>query len=194
MALEALKQAIEREGRAIGTDIVKLDGFLNHRIDLALTAQMGQAIRDAFAGEQIDAVLTIEASGIAPAMMVAQAFGNVPLIYAKKGEPSNIGGDVYRAEVYSFTRRQSYPITVSRAYLQAGMRVLLVDDFLASGAAMEGLLSICRQARCEVAGVGICVEKGFQSGGTMLRAQGLRVVSLAIVDAIRDGKVVLRKD
>ncbi len=194
MALEALKQAIEREGRAIGTEIVKVDGFLNHRIDVALAAEMGKAIHDAFADEQVDAVLTIEASGIAPAMMAAQAFGNVPLIYAKKGEPRNIGNDLYMAEVYSFTRKKIYPIEISRAYLHEGMRVVIVDDFLASGAAMEGLLSICRQARCEVVGIGICVEKGFQNGGRQLREQGYRVVSLAIVDAIRDGKIVLRED
>ena len=194
MALEALRRAIETEGVGIGESIVKVDSFLNHRIDVSLCAQMGQAIHDAFAREQVDVILTVEASGIAVALTTAMAFGNIPVVFAKKSGHLNVGSDVYSAQVYSFTHQTQHMVCVSRPYLKEGMRVLIVDDFLANGEAIEGLLSICRQARCVPVGAAVCVEKGFQPGGSRLREQGLRVVSLATVDAIEDGHILLRDD
>ena len=190
--MEALKEAIRREGCAIGTQVVKVDGFLNHRIDVALSRKMGEAFYEEFKDQQVDCILTIEASGIAPAMMTAQAFGDIPVVFAKKGDHSNVGQDVYTAEVYSFTHQRMNVIRVSKKYLQPGLRVLIIDDFLANGAALMGLRSIIEKAGCELVGAGICVEKGFQPGGALIRSTGVKVVSLAIVDAIEDGKVILR--
>jgi xanthine phosphoribosyltransferase len=190
--MEALKEAIRLKGTAIGTQIVKVDGFLNHRIDVALSRQMGEAFHEAFKDDQVDCILTIEASGIAPAMMTAMAFGDIPVVFAKKGDHKNVGNDVYTAEVYSFTHQKMNLIRVSRKYLEPGMKVLVIDDFLANGEALVGLRSIIEQAGCEMVGAGICVEKGFQPGGKMMRDAGIKVVSLAIIDGIEDGKVILR--
>lgn len=192
--MQALKEAIRREGVGIGSDIVKVDSFLNHRIDVALSTQMGQAFYEAFRGEQVDCILTVEASGIAAAITTAQAFGNIPVVFAKKGDHRNVGADVYTAEVFSFTHQTMNVIRVSRRYLQKGMRVLIIDDFLANGEAIRGLMDILRQAGCELVGAGVCVEKGFQPGGQQLREEGVKVVSLAIVDAIQDGRIILRDD
>ena len=192
--MEALKEAIRREGVGIGSDIVKVDGFLNHRIDVALSTKMGQAFYEAFRDQQVDCILTVEASGIAVAITTAQAFGGIPVIFAKKGDHRNVGPDVYTAQVYSFTHKQMNTVRVSRKYLQKGMRVLIIDDFLANGEAIQGLRDILRQAECELVGAGVCVEKGFQPGGDKLRAEGVKVVSLAIVDAIEDGNIRLRDD
>ena len=193
-AMQALKEAIRREGVGIGSDIVKVDSFLNHRIDVALSTQMGQAFHEAFADERVDCILTVEASGIAAAITTAQAFGNIPVVFAKKGDHRNVGADVYTAEVFSFTHQTMNVIRVSRRYLQKGMRVLIIDDFLANGEAIRGLMDILRQAGCELVGAGVCVEKGFQPGGRQLREEGVKVVSLAIVDAIQDGRIILRDD
>lgn len=192
--MKALKEAILREGIGIDQDVVKVDSFLNHRIDVALSTEMGRALYEAFKDDKVDCILTVEASGIPVAITAAQAFGNIPVVFAKKGDHLNVGQDVYSAEVYSFTKQANTTINVSRKYLSEGMRVLLVDDFLANGEAMRGLMSILLQARCELVGVGVCVEKGFQAGGSMLRESGVKVVSLAIVDAIQDGKIILRDD
>ena len=192
--MEALRKAIQDKGVGIGRDIVKVDSFLNHRIDVDLLTQIGQEIAKAFADDRVDCVLTVEASGIAAAITTAQALGGVPVVFAKKGDHLNVGPDVYTAQVYSFTHRSNNTIRVSRSYLSEGMRVLIVDDFLANGAAIEGLRSILRQARCELVGAAVCVEKGFQEGGRRLRAEGVKLVSLAIVDSIRDGQIILRDE
>lgn len=192
--MKALKEAIKKYGVGLGTEVVKVDSFLNHRIDVALATEMGKAFCEAFKDEKVDCILTVEASGIATAITAAQAFGNVPVVFAKKGDHRNVGSDVYTADVYSFTHQQMNTIRVSRKYLEEGMRVLIIDDFLANGEAVNGLMSILRQARCELVGVGACVEKGFQPGGKRLRESGVKVVSLAIVDAIEDGKIILRDE
>lgn len=189
--MEALKHAIEHEGVGIGTEIVKVDGFLNHRIDVRLMERIGQAFHEAFREEKVDCILTVEASGIAAAVTTAQAFGGIPVVFAKKGDRRNIGQDVYAAEVYSFTHQRMNTVHVSRQWLSKGLRVLIIDDFLANGEAIEGLLDIARQAECEVAGAGVCVEKGFQPGGKRLRERGVRLVSLAVVKAIEDGRIIL---
>lgn len=190
--MQLLKEAILRDGVGIGTEIVKVDSFLNHRIDVALSTEMGKAFYEAFKDDGVELILTVEASGIAAAITAAQAFGNIPVVFAKKGDHRNVGNDVYTADVYSFTHQKMNTIRVSRKYLPAGSRVLIIDDFLANGEAVEGLRSIVQQAGCELVGAGICVEKGFQPGGKKLREGGLKVVSLAIVDAIDDGKIILR--
>lgn len=192
--MKALNEAIRQYGVGIGTEVVKVDSFLNHRIDVSLYTQMGQAFYEAFKDEKVDCILTVEASGIAVAITTAQAFGNIPVVFAKKGDHRNVGSDVYTAEVYSFTHQTLNVIRVSRKYLEKGMRVLIVDDFLANGEAIHGLMDILRQAECEVVGAGICVEKGFQPGGKKLRESGVKVVSLAVVEAIEDGRIILKED
>ncbi len=189
--MRELREAIQAYGVGIGDDVVKVDSFLNHRINVKLLTEIGQAIADAFREDRIDCVLPIAASGIAAALTTAQALGNVPVVFAKKGHHVNVGADVYTAEVYSFTHRASSTIRVSRSYLKEGMRVLIVDDFLANGEAIEGLRSILRQAKAEFVGAGICIEKGFQPGGKRLRAEGVKLVSLVTVEAIRDGKIIM---
>lgn len=190
--MKALEQAIMTWGQGVGSDVVKVDMFLNHRIDVGLSTQMGQAFYEAFKGERVDCILTVEASGIAVAITTAQAFGNIPVVFAKKGSHTNVGSDVYSSSVYSFTHRTMNAIQVSKAYLKTGERVLIIDDFLANGEAIRGLMDIISQAGCRLVGAGVCVEKGFQPGGSQLRAQGVKVVSLAVVDSITDGKIRLR--
>ena len=192
--MELLKDYIRKEGVGIGKDVAKVDSFLNHRVDVELATRMGQEIHEAFKDEKVDCILTVEASGIVTAVTTAQAFGNIPVIFAKKGEHVNVGDDVLTAQVYSFTTNVLNTIRVSRRYLPEGTRVLIVDDFLAEGEAVEGLISIIRQARAELVGAAVCVEKGFQNGGERLREEGVRVVSLATVDAVEDGKIVLHND
>ena len=189
--MEALKEAIRAWGKGIGTDIVKVDMFLNHRIDVSLLFQMGQAFYDAFRNDKVDCILTIEASGIAAAVTTAHAFSDIPVVFAKKGPTTNVGNDVYVSKVYSFTHRQESFIRVSKAYLQPGQRVLIIDDFQANGEAVIGLRDIVKQASCELVGAGICIEKGFQPGGKRLREEGIRIVSLATVTAIKDGEILL---
>ena len=190
--MKALRDAILQQGFGIGHDIVKVDMFLNHRLDIALLTDIGQAFHEAFADQQVDMILTIEASGIAAAITTAQAFGNLPVIFAKKSKTtSTLSSDVYEARVYSFTHKTENYIRIARNYLPKGSNVLIIDDFLANGEAAEGLAEIVRQAGARVAGIGICIEKGFQEGGQKLRSEGYRVVSLATVTGIENGRLQL---
>ena len=190
--MKELREAILQQGFGIGHDIVKVDMFLNHRLDIALLTRIGEAFHEAFADEKIDMILTIEASGIAAAITTAQAFGNLPVIFAKKSKTtSTLSADVYEARVYSFTHQTENYIRIARNYLPKGSNVLIIDDFLANGEAAEGLSEIVRQAGARVAGIGICIEKGFQEGGQKLRSEGYRVVSLATVTGIDNGKLQL---
>ncbi len=190
--MESHKRKIETEGVGIGTEVVKVDMFLNHKIDVQLAVEMGQAFYEAFKDDQVDCILTVEASGIITGMTTAMAFGNIPVIFAKKGERRNIGNDVYTAEVYSFTHQKSNIIRVSRDYLKPGMRVLIIDDFLANGAAIKGLISIVDEAGATLVGAGVCIEKGWQPGGDHLRGRGIKLVSLAVCDRIENGKIICR--
>ena len=190
--MESLKHKIETEGVGIGTEVVKVDMFLNHKIDVQLAVEMGQAFYEAFKDDQVDCILTVEASGIITGMTTAMAFGNIPVIFAKKGERRNIGNDVYTADVYSFTHQKNNVIHVSRNYLKAGMRVLIIDDFLANGGAINGLMQIVEEAGAVLVGAGVCIEKGWQPGGDQLRGRGVKLVSLAIADRIENGKVICR--
>jgi len=190
--MKELREAILQQGFGIGHDIVKVDMFLNHRLDIALLTRIGEAFHEAFADEKVDMILTIEASGIAAAITTAQAFGNLPVIFAKKSKTtSTLNSDVYEARVYSFTHQTENFIRIARNYLPKGSNVLIIDDFLANGEAAEGLAEIVRQAGARVAGIGICIEKGFQEGGQKLRREGYRVVSLATVTGIDNGKLQL---
>ncbi|MDO5436194.1 MAG: xanthine phosphoribosyltransferase [Clostridia bacterium] len=190
--MEALKKAILEMGQGIGNDIVKVDMFLNHRIDTALLYQMGEAWAEEFRDEKPTLILTVEASGIAMAVAAAHALGDVPVVFAKKSATVVQNDDMWQAPVYSFTHKTQNTIRVDKRYLPEGSRVLIIDDFLADGQATRGMMLLCAQAGAEVVGIGIAVEKGFQDGGKMLRESGIHLKSLAIIDSITDGKIVLR--
>ena len=169
--------------------ILKVDNFLNHQIDTALLYEMAQELHRLFGDEGITKVLTIEASGIAIAAVTGYVFG-CPLVFAKKSKTKNISDNVYSAQVESFTHGNTNTVLVSKDYLSSGDRVLIVDDFLATGAALVGLKSLCEQAGATVVGAGIAIEKVFQGGGDALRAQGLRVESLARIASMSDDSLV----
>lgn len=192
--MEALKKAILELGEGIGHEVVKVDSFLNHRIDTKLSAEMGKEFAERFSDSGAEIVMTCESSGIAVALTTAMALGNIPVVFAKKGATRNVTGDVLTANVYSFTHQQMNTIRVDRKYLPEGSKVLIIDDFLANGEAVRGLMNILLQARCECVGVGICVEKGWQEGGKVMRASSVKYIPLAVVDAIDEGKIVLRND
>ena len=192
--MEALRRMILEKGKGIGNDIVKVDMFLNHRIDTALLFQMGEAWAEEFREEKPELVLTVEASGIAMAVAAAHALGDIPVVFAKKGTTVVQNDEVVQAPVYSFTHKTQNTIRIERRYLPEGSRVLIIDDFLADGQAVKGMMNLCEQQKAEVIGVGIAVEKGFQPGGQQVRDAGIRVKSLAIVDRIENGKIVLRPD
>ena len=189
--MKELVQAMREQGVGIGEDIVKVDMFLNHRLDTGLLVKMGQAFADAFREEKPDIVLTVEASGIASAVTTAMALDNIPVVFAKKSKTRNITGDVYEAVVFSYTHGVENHVRVSKAYLPKGARVLVIDDFLANGAAATGLCEIVQQAKGTVVGVGVCVEKKFQPGRAKLEGMGLKVVSLASVVGIDHGKLIV---
>ena len=188
--MKELVEAVRTYGKGIGTDIVKVDMFLNHRLDTNLLVKMGQAFADVFACEKPDLVLTIEASGIAAALTTAMACGNIPVVFAKKSSTRNVTGDVYESTVFSFTHGVENHVRVAKEYLPAGARVLIIDDFLANGEAAEGLCDLCRQAGATVVGIGICVEKAFQPGHQKLEKDGYKVHALAKVLGIEDGKLL----
>ena len=189
--MKELVEAIRTQGVGIGDDIVKVDMFLNHRLDTALVVKMGEAFAEAFKAEKPDIVLTVEASGIASALTTAMHLGNIPVVFAKKSQTRNVTGEVYQSRVFSFTHGVENHVRVAKAYLPAGSRVLIVDDFLANGAAATGLCEIVEQAGCQVVGIGICVEKKFQPGRAKLEGMGHKVVSLATVVGIDHGRLIV---
>ena len=184
-----LEERIRRDGKILPGGILKVDGFLNHQIDPQLLYDMALELRRLYAGETVTKILTIEASGIAIAAMTGYVFG-CPLLFAKKSKTKNIPGGVWSAEVESFTHGNTNTVVVSKEYLGPGDRVLIVDDFLATGAALVGLKALCEQAGAEVVGAGIAIEKLFQGGGEKLRAGGLRVESLARIAAMSDDAII----
>lgn len=192
--MQALHQAIREQGIGIGTDIVKVSGFLNHRLDTGLLFEMGRFIADHFRSLQPDLVMTVEASGIALAMAAAHALSDLPVLFAKKSPAKNQAADAYTAASTSFTRGGSYVMRCDKALLSPGTRVLIVDDFLANGEAVRGLMNIVHQAGAVTVGVAIAIEKGFQHGGRLLREQGVNLLSLSIVREIRDGQIILAGD
>lgn len=188
--MELMKEYVQKYGHAIGDKILKVDSFLNHQIDPFLMMEVGKEFKKRFAGKGINKILTIEASGIAVGITTAFAF-EVPMVFAKKNKPSTMA-DSYNATVFSFTKNKEYNITVAKEFLQKGDKVLIIDDFLALGNAILGLQSLCEQAGAEVLGVGIAIEKGFQEGGKMLRERGIHLESLAIIDSLQDGNIIVR--
>ncbi len=181
--MELLKQRIRKDGRVLPGNILKVSNFLNHQIDVELLDKMGEEFVRRFADCKIDRVLTIEASGIAVAYPVARAL-KVPMVFCKKNKTKNVDEGVYSVEIHSFTHGRDYTVVCSKDYLPAGENVLIIDDFLANGCALEGLADLIRQAGSTPVGAGIVIEKGFQDGGKLLREKGLRVESLAIIESM----------
>lgn len=185
-----LKDGVVKEG-----NVLKVDSFLNHQMDVSLFREIGKEFARRFAGKEINKIVTIEASGIGIASIVATEFGDVPVVFAKKSKSINIEGDVYVANVESFTHKCQNQVLVSKSFLNPGDKVLIIDDFLANGCALQGLISIVQSAGAQVQGIGIVIEKGFQPGGTMIRNLGYHLESLAIVESMNaeDGTVEFRK-
>lgn len=192
--MNCLEERILKDGVVKPGNVLKVDSFLNHQMDVALMDKMGEEFHRRFADVKITKILTIEASGIAIACAAARYFG-VPVVFAKKSKSVNIDGEMYVAEVESFTHKCKNQVIVSRKFLSGDDRVLIIDDFLANGCALQGLIAICDQAGASVEGIGIAVEKGFQIGGTVIRNLGYRLESLAIVESMdaESGTVTLRK-
>ena len=192
--MNCLEARIAKDGVVKEGNVLKVDSFLNHQMDIALMNEIGKEFYARFKDLPINKILTIEASGIAIAYAVAQQFG-VPLLFAKKSKSINIAGDIYTAEVESFTHKNRNTIVVSKQFLSSEDHVLIIDDFLANGCALQGLISIVDQAGGTVEGIGIAVEKGFQMGGQIIRNLGYRLESLAIVESMDHitGQVVFRQ-
>ena len=187
--MELLKDRILKDGKSIGKDILKVDSFLNHQIDVALVAEMGREFARLFAGLGVNKILTIEASGIPIAYATAHAMGDIPLVFAKKTTPNTMTDGVYSAEVRSFTKGTVSHVIVNKNYLQPGDVVLLIDDFLALGEAASGLAEICTKAGAKCVGLGAAIEKKYQGGAEKIRKLGLKVESLAVIASLGDGKI-----
>ena len=179
--MQLLKDRILKDGKVREGNVLKVDSFLNHQLDIELFEEMGKEFKRRFEGEEVNKILTIEASGIAIACIAARYF-HVPVVFAKKTQTKNISGEVYTSEVESFTHGKVYDIIVSKDFLKPEDRVLVIDDFLANGQALLGLSKLIQDAGATLVGAGIAIEKGFQAGGKILRDRGIRVESLAIID------------
>lgn len=186
--MELLKEKIVIEGKVLSDTVLKVDSFLNHQIDPLLMKEIGEEFANRFKDEVITKVLTIESSGIAPATMLGLTIG-APVVFARKKKSLTLSDNLYTSKVYSFTKKETNEISVSKDFLSPDDNVVIIDDFLANGEAVKGLLDIANQAGCKVVGVGIVIEKGFQDGGKVLRDQGIRVESLAIINSLNNGMV-----
>ncbi len=184
--MEQLENKIREEGKVLDGNILKVSGFLNHQIDLEFLDLMADELVRLFKGKNITRVLTIESSGIAIACAVARIL-KVPAVFCKKEKTANVPEGVYSVEIHSFTHNKDYNVVVSKDYIEKGDKVIVVDDFLANGCALEGLAALIKQAGAEFVGAGICIEKGFQGGGDRLRNQGMNIQSLAIVEKMYPG-------
>ena len=182
--MKELEDRIRRDGIVREGNVLKVDNFLNHQCDVALYDHMGAEWARLFAGRRIDKILTIEASGIGIACVAATHFGGVPVVFARKTESKNLDGDQYRTNITSYTKGREYQVIVAKRFLTPGEHVLIIDDFMAMGCAMNGLLEICDEAGVIVEGIGIAIEKGFQPGGDGLRRRGYQVESLAVVKSM----------
>lgn len=187
--MKLLEERILKDGIALDEDILKVDSFLNHQMDIELFNEMGKEWYRLYESEHVTKILTIEASGIGMACIAAQYF-HCPVVFAKKSKTRNLDGEFYTTQVASFTHGIVNHVIVSKSFLQEGDRVLIIDDFLANGAALEGLIDLVQQAGGTVVGAGIAVEKAFQPGGDRIRAHGFRVESLARVKEMSEGKIV----
>ena len=191
--MQLLKDRIRKDGKIKEGNVLKVDSFLNHQMDVKLFQEIGKKFKRRFEGEEITKILTIEASGIGIACVAAEVF-DVPVVFAKKTQTKNIAGDVYTTKVESFTHGRVYDIIVSREFLGKGDKVLLIDDFLANGKALEGLAELVKKSGAELVGAGVVIEKGFQVGGDIIRSKGIHLESLAIVESMdeKTGEVVFR--
>lgn len=187
--MKLLEERIKQDGRVIGTEVLKVDNFLNHQVDPALMKSMGDEFARLFADAKVEKVLTVESSGIAPAVFEALAL-NVPMVFARKKKSLTLSEDHYTADVYSFTKQEINHVIVDKRFIQPGERLLLIDDFLANGQAVEGMMQIAEAAGAEVVGVGIVIEKTFQKGRALLDERDVRVESLARIAAFEDGEVI----
>ena len=191
--MQLLKERILRDGKVKEGNVLKVDSFLNHRMDISLMQEIGKEFRRRFPQPEINKILTIEASGIGIAAIAAQYFNNADVVFAKKTKSKNLDGELYTEQVFSFTRGVPFDVEVSKKYLNEDDCVLIIDDFLANGQALKGLMEIVRQSGARLAGCGIVIEKGFQDGGKLLREQGVNLQSLAIVDSIDNGAITFRE-
>ena len=191
--MKLLEERIRKDGTVKAGNVLKVDSFLNHQMDIDLFNEMGKEWARLFADRKITKILTVEASGIGIACVAAQHF-HVPVVFAKKSQSVNIDGEVYSTKIESFTHKRVYDVIVSKKFLHPEDHILIIDDFLANGCALEGLIDIVNKAGASVEGVGIAVEKGFQKGGYLIRSKGIRVESLAIVESMDDktGEIVFR--
>jgi xanthine phosphoribosyltransferase len=183
--MQLLKDRIIKDGIVRAGNVLKVDSFLNHQMDIELFEEIGKEFKKRFAGQEITKILTIEASGIGIACITARYF-QVPVVFAKKTKTKNIAGDVYTGKVESFTHGGVYDIIVAKQFLNPGDKILIIDDFLANGSALLGLSKLVKDAGADLVGAGIVIEKGFQEGGALVRSQGVRVESLAIIDSMSE--------
>ena len=192
--MKALEERIRRDGILAEGDVLKVDCFLNHLMDVDLFHEMGMEFKRLFADRPINKILTIEASGIGIACVVAECF-HVPVLFAKKAQSLNLSGDVYTTKVQSYTHGRVYDVIVSKRFIGPDDHVLIIDDFLANGCALKGLIELVKSAGAAVEGIGICIEKGFQPGGQMIRDMGIHLESLAIVESMNPatGEIVFRE-
>lgn len=187
--MEKLKQRILQDGKALGADVIKVDSFLNHQIDVRLLSEIGQEFYKRFKGTEITKILTIEASGIAIACATALQMEDLPVVFAKKTPPNTVESGMYQEEITSFTKRMVFNVVVSKEYLSAEDKILIIDDFLAQGEAAMGLANLVKQAGGQVVGIGVAIEKRFQGGADKLREAGYRVESLAVIASTEDGNI-----
>lgn len=190
--MKLLEERIKKDGTVREGNVLKVDNFLNHQMDMNLFQEMGKEWKKLFADKPINKILTIEASGIAIAVIAAQYF-DVPVVFAKKAQSINIEGDVYQTKIESFTHKRIYDVIVSKKFIGPEDHVLIIDDFLANGCALLGLIDIVEQSGATVEGIGIAIEKGFQQGGKIIRDKGYDLKSLAIVDSMDNNELVFRK-
>lgn len=191
--MELLQERIRREGRVLPGNIVKVDGFLNHRVDTRLLEDIADEFAKYFDTSKITVVLTAEASGIALATICAQKYG-VPMLFAKKAKSDNIEGGLYQSDIFSYTYKKKVTLLVSQDWITKDDKVLIIDDFMAKGYAMRGLIDIVNKAGAQLAGIGVAVEKGFQDGGDSLRREGYPIKSLAVIDSAENGVIRFRED
>ncbi len=191
--MELLKERIRKDGVVKKGNVLKVDSFLNHQMDIQLFNEIGKEFKRLFAACPINKILTIEASGIGIACIVAQYF-DVPVVFAKKAQSINIDGEVYSTKIESFTHKKIYDVIVSKKFLNENDKVLIIDDFLANGCALAGLIDLVKSAGASIEGIGIVVEKGFQKGGDLIRSKGVRLESLAIIEGMNDetGEIFFR--
>ena len=191
--MRQFQDRIRAEGRVLHGNIIKVDGFLNHRVDTALMRDMAKEFKSRFDLSGLTAVLTVEASGIALATICAEEFG-VPLVFAKKAKSDNIEGGLYRSDIYSYTYKKKVTLIVASQWLGPNDKVLIIDDFLANGEALRGLVEIVQESGAELLGIGVAIEKGFQSGGKMIRERGIHLESLAIIEGADENGITFREE